>query len=244
VLASQAKSEFLANMSHELRTPLNAIIGFSEMLDGGYFGKLTPKQKERIYDIHLCGNHLLQLINDILEFSKCEAGKMELAEEDMDLASTAQECVRMIVPRARNKNITVETLMPDDLPMLNGDRRKIRQMLLNLLSNSIKFTEEGGRIEVRARVNEMNMLEIKVEDTGIGMNEQDIAVAMSVFGQAHRLSHPEGTGLGLPLCQMFAELHGGTLSLQSKVGVGTTVTILLPQSRLRRRDKVANLASA
>lgn len=237
VLASQAKSDFLANMSHELRTPLNAIIGFSEMLDAGYFGKLTPKQKERIHDINLCGNHLLQLINDILEFSKCEAGKVELVEEEMDIGHLMHECARMMAPRVRNKNVEIAVELGDPLATLHGDKRKVRQLLLNLLSNATKFTEEGGRITLSATSSPERGMVMSVEDTGIGMNEADIPVALSVFGQVHRASHPEGTGLGLPLCRMFAELHGGVLELKSKAGIGTTVTVTFPATRLRAPAK-------
>ena len=231
ILASQAKSEFLANMSHELRTPLNAIIGFSEMINAGYFGELNEKQKERIHDINLCGSHLLQLISDILEFSKGEAGKLELNEEELDIAETMDECVRIINERAKSKHIQLSIDTPDNLPFVHGDKRKLRQILLNLLSNSIKFTPEHGSIELSASLDRGQMY-IAVSDTGIGIPEDDIQKALSVFGQVHRNQSHEGTGLGLPLCKMFTELHGGKLLLNSKVGEGTTVTIILPSERM------------
>jgi signal transduction histidine kinase len=235
ILASQAKSEFLANMSHELRTPLNAIIGFSEMINAGYFGDLTDKQRERIHDIHLCGSHLLQLISDILEFSKGEAGKLELYEEEIDLLEGMDECKRIISEKAQSKRIALNVIGDNSLPMLFGDKRKVRQILLNLLSNAIKFTPEGGSVTLQARIERHGGIQMSVSDTGIGIPEEDIAKALSVFGQVHRSQSHEGTGLGLPLCKMFTELHGGRLTLTSKVGVGTTVTITFPAERVRAR---------
>ncbi len=231
ILASQAKSEFLANMSHELRTPLNAIIGFSEMINSGYFGPLTEKQRERINDINLCGTHLLQLINDILEFSKGDAGKLELVEEKVDMAEIIHECSRIMSGKIRSKQISLITDITPGLPAIWGDKRKIRQVLLNLLSNSVKFTPEKGAIRVIARMDQQNGMQLMVSDSGIGISEEDIPKALSVFGQVHRSQSHEGTGLGLPLCKMYAELHGGKLTLTSKVGEGTTVRISLPPQR-------------
>lgn len=232
VLASQAKSEFLANMSHELRTPLNAIIGFSEMITSGYFGALNAKQKERIHDIHLCGNHLLQLITDILEFSKGEAGKLELQEEQMDVAMIIRESMRMMQERSRAKGIMLEIKAGEGLPPVWADRRKIRQILLNLISNAVKFTPEKGKITIGASRDYHGNVLLTVTDTGVGIAEEDIPKALSVFGQVHRTHSHEGTGLGLPLCRMFAELHGGELDLESEIGKGTTVTVMLPASRI------------
>ncbi len=233
ILASQAKSEFLANMSHELRTPLNAIIGFSEMLSAGYFGAVNDKQRERVQDINLCGTHLLQLISDILEFSKGEAGKLELNEEEIDVRRTIDECVRIVAERGKAKQITVATDLAEPLQNLMADKRKVRQILLNLLSNAIKFTPTGGRITVSAKLDHHNQMLLSVADTGVGIAEQDIPTALAVFGQVHRSQSHEGTGLGLPLCKMFAELHGGKLQLSSVVGEGTTVRVVFPESRLR-----------
>ncbi len=233
ILASQAKSDFLANMSHELRTPLNAIIGFSEMINAGYFGTLNDKQSERIHDINLCGNHLLQLITDILEFSKGEAGKLELYEEAFELPEILDECVRMIQEKARSKHITILQNIPSNLPIINADKRKIRQIVLNLLSNSIKFTPDSGQVTLGVKKNtRTGELELSVRDNGIGIPENEIQKALSVFGQVHRSQSHEGTGLGLPLCKMFAELHGGKLTLTSKVGEGTTVTVTIPPERV------------
>lgn len=232
ILASQAKSEFLANMSHELRTPLNAIIGFSEMLNAGYFGGLNEKQKERVGDINLCGTHLLQLISDILEFSKGDAGKLELREEEVDVVDSLRECIRMLSEKARSKAIALESDMSPHLPHLIADKRKIRQIMINLLSNAIKFTPANGHIKISVRMDHHQQMQLLVEDSGIGIAEEDIPVALSVFGQVHRAHSHEGTGLGLPLCKMFAELHGGKLLLTSTVGVGTQVRIIFPASRV------------
>jgi len=231
ILASQAKSEFLANMSHELRTPLNAIIGFSEMINSGYFGPLTAKQKERIHDIHLCGSHLLQLITDILEFSKGDAGKLDLSEEEVDLNDLVGESVRIMSGKIRTKSIQLVTSIDPGFAGMTGDKRKIRQILINLLSNAVKFTPENGTITIGVRLDQQHNLNLMVSDTGIGIAEADIPKALSVFGQVHRSRSHEGTGLGLPLCKMYAELHGGKLLLTSKLGEGTTVRIIFPHHR-------------
>jgi signal transduction histidine kinase len=220
-------------MSHELRTPLNAVIGFSEMLGAGYFGPLNDKQKERVQDINLCGTHLLQLISDILEFSKGEAGKLELQEEELDLKRAIEECARIVADRAKTKHITLHIDTEDGLPLLFADKRKVRQILLNLLSNAIKFTPAHGTVTVSARTDHHRQMHLLVTDTGIGIAEEDIPTALAVFGQVHRSQSHEGTGLGLPLCKMFAELHGGKLQLTSNVGEGTTVRIIFPETRVR-----------
>lgn len=232
ILASQAKSEFLANMSHELRTPLNAIIGFSEMINSGYFGPLNAKQKERIHDINLCGSHLLQLITDILEFSKGDAGKLELVEEKVDITDIISEGVRIMNGKIKTKNIHLVMALEPDLPHIWGDKRKIRQILINLLANAVKFTPEDGAITLTARMDQQHNLSFTVADTGIGIAEADIPKALSVFGQVHRNKSHEGTGLGLPLCKMYAELHGGKLQLTSKVGEGTSVKVTFPHQRV------------
>lgn len=231
ILASQAKSDFLANMSHELRTPLNAIIGFSEMMNSGYFGPLNAKQKERMQDINLCGTHLLQLINDILEFSKGDAGKLDIIEEHMIVADILDEVVRMTNDKIRLKDIRLVKDIDDELPELYADKRKIKQIMINLLTNAVKFTPQHGTIRLSAHLDQTGALHLVVSDTGIGIAEGDIPKALSVFGQVHRHRSHEGTGLGLPLCRMFTELHGGTLQLTSTVGEGTTVRVILPASR-------------
>jgi signal transduction histidine kinase len=233
ILASQAKSEFLANMSHELRTPLNAVIGFSEMLGAGYFGAMNEKQKERVQDINLCGTHLLQLISDILEFSKGEAGKLELYEEEIDIARAITEANRIVAERAKAKHLDLVIEVAEHLPLLLADKRKIRQILLNLLSNAIKFTPQHGRVTISAKLDQYRQLHLVVSDTGIGIPEADIQKALAVFGQVHRSQSHEGTGLGLPLCKMFAELHGGKLQLTSEVGHGTSVRVIFPSERVK-----------
>jgi signal transduction histidine kinase len=236
VLSSQAKSEFLANMSHELRTPLNAIIGFSEMLNSGYFGPLNPRQKERINDINLCGSHLLQLITDILEFSKGEAGKLDLNDEKLNLTELVNETLRMINEKIRGKNQHLSVEIERNLPRIWADKRKIRQILLNLLSNAIKFTPEEGTIKIVLRLDSAKNMVLIVSDTGIGIPEEQITTALSVFGQVHREHSHEGTGLGLPLCKMFTELHGGKLAIGSTLGEGTTIRITLPRQRIIFND--------
>ncbi len=200
ILASQAKSEFLANMSHELRTPLNAIIGFSEMINSGYFGPLNPKQKERVHDINLCGTHLLQLINDILEFSKGDAGKLELVEERVDLRDIVGECLRMMQGKLATRRIELISSIEPGLPPLWGDKRKIRQILLNLLTNSVKFTAEGGSIRIVCMQDAQRAVSLIVSDTGIGIPEADIpqprrhrpgsAFMQDVRGTARRQADP------------------------------------------------------
>lgn len=231
ILASQAKSEFLANMSHELRTPLNAIIGFSEMINSGYFGELNTKQHERIHDINLCGTHLLQLINDILEFSKGDAGKLDLQEEEVDVSEIIDECTRILESKIKSSQVEVIAYGEPDMKPLWADKRKLRQVLLNLMSNSLKFTPDNGHIRVNASIDNHQCIHILVADTGIGIPEDQIPRALSVFGQVHRSQSHEGTGLGLPLCKMYTELHGGKLILSSKVGEGTTVRLVFPAER-------------
>ena len=238
IVASQAKSEFLANMSHELRTPLNAIIGFSEMLDSGYFGVLNSKQKERVHDIHMCGTHLLELINDILEFSKGEAGKLELKEDKINLHALVGECVRFFTERARQQKVDLVDTVPRELPRVLADQRKLKQVIINLVSNAIKFSQEGGKVEIAARLSEDGRITITVSDRGIGMAPEDIPKALSVFGQVHKAEGYEGTGLGLPLCKVFVEMHGGKLRIESLKGVGTRVSVILPETRVLKIDEV------
>lgn len=232
ILASQTKSEFLANMSHELRTPLNAIIGFSEMLTAGYFGPLNNKQKDRMGDITLCGNHLLQLINDILEFSKGEAGRLEIIEEKVNIFDTISEAARIMNEKVKSKQIHFSIDVPDPFPRLFADKRKLKQVLINLISNSVKFTPPHGSVMVKAFSDHHGNMVIEVTDTGIGIAEEDIQTALDVFGQVHRSQSHEGTGLGLPLCRMFTELHNGKLTLISALGEGTTVRLQFPETRV------------
>jgi signal transduction histidine kinase len=226
--ASRHKSEFLANMSHELRTPLNAIIGFSEVLAERMFGELNQKQDEYLRDIHASGHHLLSLINDILDLSKIEAGRMELEPVAFNLPTAIDNALTFVRERAGRRSIALHQAVDERLGQMRGDERKIKQVLLNLLSNALKFTPEGGRIDVRAALAD-GMAEISVADTGIGIAPEDHDAVFEEFrqvGQADRRA--EGTGLGLALCRKFVELHGGRIRVTSQVGQGSTFTFTLP----------------
>jgi GAF domain-containing protein/anti-sigma regulatory factor (Ser/Thr protein kinase) len=227
--ASRHKSEFLANMSHELRTPLNAIIGFSEVLNERMFGELNDKQDEYLKDIHASGQHLLSLINDILDLSKVEAGRMELELTDFDLPATLDNAVTLIRERASRKGVTVGIAVEEQIGTIRGDERKIRQVLLNLLSNAIKFTPDGGRIEVGAALGD-GAVEVSVSDTGVGIAPEDQEAVFEEFRQVGAsAAKQEGTGLGLALCRKFIELHRGTIRVTSAIGAGSTFTFRLPQ---------------
>ena len=232
--ANSAKSEFLANMSHELRTPLNAINGFSEMMVGEMFGALgDPRYKEYSADILASGQHLLALINDILDMSKIEAGKMNLHLETVDVAEMAAEAVRLMRNRAESAGLLIKVIAPDDLPTLEADYRGLKQILLNLLSNAIKFTPQGGRITVRAALVEGGAgprVRIGVTDTGIGIAPEDLGRLARPFEQieTQHSKTQQGTGLGLALTKALVELHEGVLDIASEMGVGTTVSFTLP----------------
>jgi signal transduction histidine kinase len=226
---SQHKSEFLANMSHELRTPLNAVIGFSEVLEQKMFGELNEKQLEYVQDIHTSGRHLLLLINDILDLSKIEAGKLELDRSHFDLANTIESTLTLVRERALRHGLTIRLSLDERLGKVDADERKVRQILLNLLSNAVKFTPDGGQIEITGAVLD-GAAQIAVRDTGIGIAPEDRAVIFEEFQQA-RGNHEgkrEGTGLGLTLARKFVELHGGRIWVDSAVGKGSTFTFTLP----------------
>jgi PAS domain S-box-containing protein len=232
--ANRAKSDFLAMMSHELRTPLNAIIGFSEIVMGEVFGPVgNEKYHGYLGDIQRSGNHLLELINDILDLSKAEAGLMEINEEGMDVAQVIATTVGMVRLRAEEADVRVVTEVPEGLPEVIADERKIRQSLLNLVSNAVKFTPQGGQVTVKALM-EGDCLQIRIEDTGIGIAAADIPKALSPFGQIDSaLSRRHtGTGLGLPLTKRLVEAHGARLEIQSEIGVGTVAIIEFPPERL------------
>jgi two-component system, NtrC family, sensor kinase len=227
-IASQHKSEFLANMSHELRTPLNAIIGFSEVLGERMFGELNEKQEEYLKDIHASGQHLLSLINDILDLSKIEAGRMELEPTDFNLPTTLDNALTLVRERAGRRGIALGLTVDERLELIRADERKVRQVMLNLLSNAIKFTPEGGRIEVRA-VPVDRMVEISVSDTGAGIAPEDQEAIFEEFRQVGTAAKKvEGTGLGLALSRKFVELHGGRIWVKSEVGAGSTFTFTIP----------------
>ena len=230
-VASRHKSEFLANMSHELRTPLNAIIGFSEVLNERMFGELNDKQEEYLKDIHASGQHLLSLINDILDLSKIEAGRMELELTDFDLPAAVDNAVTLVRERASRKGVAVRIAIGDQVGSMRGDERKIRQVLLNLLSNAIKFTPEGGRIEVGAALDN-GAVEVSVSDTGVGIAPENLEAVFEEFRQVGAsAAKQEGTGLGLALSRKFIELHGGTIRVTSEVGAGSTFTFRLPAKK-------------
>ncbi len=230
-VASQHKSEFLANMSHELRTPLNAIIGFSEVLTERMFGELNEKQDEYLKDIYASGQHLLSLINDILDLSKIEAGRMELEVTDFHLPAALDNALTLVRERAARRGIALQTNVDERLGEIQADERKIRQVVLNLLSNAIKFTPEGGRIEVGA-VPRDGSVEVSVSDTGIGIAPEDQEAVFEEFRQVGTAEKKaEGTGLGLTLCRKFVELHGGKIGVTSEVGGGSTFTFTIPVRR-------------
>jgi len=227
--ADRAKSSFLATMSHELRTPLNAVIGFSQIIEQGMFGPQPARYREYATLIRRSGEHLLTIINDILDIAKLQSGKTELRLESSALAPIIDEAVRLVAPRAETAGLTLVQDIAPGLPAVRVDLTRIRQVLLNLLSNAIKFTPAGGTVTVTARAWE-GAVEIAVSDTGIGMSEADIPKALEPFGQisnAMTRAH-EGTGLGLPLSKSLVELHGGQFSIVSTPGAGTTVTVTLP----------------
>jgi two-component system, NtrC family, sensor kinase len=230
-VASQHKSEFLANMSHELRTPLNAIIGFSEVLSERMFGELNEKQEEYLRDIYASGQHLLSLINDILDLSKIEAGRMELELSDFDLPMTIDNALMLVRERATRRGIELRRAVDEGLGQIQADERKLRQVLLNLLSNAIKFTPEGGRIDVQARPVDRS-IEVSVTDTGVGIAPEDQEAVFEEFRQVGTADKKvEGTGLGLTLCRKFVELHGGKIWVKSQVGAGSTFTFTIPVRR-------------
>jgi len=233
--ANHAKSAFLANMSHELRTPLNAIIGFSEIMEQGLFGPLgNPQYSEYAEDIRRSASHLLSIISDILDLSKIEAGRMELHEEMFDLAYVVNSCRTIVKESAAAAGLALRTLLPDGLPPLYADKRSVRQILLNLLSNAIKFTPNGGGVTVEAKLEPSGAMALIVRDTGIGMSVDDIEIVLQPFGQvesAHTRSH-DGTGLGLPITKSLAEMHGGSMTVESEVGKGSAVTVRFPAARI------------
>lgn len=238
--ADRAKSRFFASMSHELRTPLNAILGFSAMLKE----PPRPLDADRIRDyaasIFASGDHLLALINDVLDMSKIEASRLALNEETLDLGEVVGSCVHSMKQQAEKARIRLDVTIPDALPCVCADIRRLRQILLNLLANAVKFTPEGGRVDVGVRVDH-DRIAVTVADTGIGMSAEQISIAFECFGQIDsKLSRRHaGTGLGLPITKQLVELHGGALEVASEPGVGTTVTVVLPAERIRYERNAA-----
>ena len=234
-LANRIKSEFLASMSHEIRTPLNAIMGFSEVMEKQIFGPVgEPRYQEYAADIHASGSHLLALIGDILDLSKLEAGQMELKEGKVNIAEVIESSLSLLKRRAETGEIKLAVRIAEKLPALRGDERRIRQILLNLLSNASKFTPDGGQVSISASVSSIKELRIQVEDTGVGIKQEDIVTVLTPFGQVLDSTVPDdtGTGLGLPLAKSLVERHGGRLDLESQLGKGTRVTVRFPPMRL------------
>jgi len=233
--ANHSKSEFLANMSHELRTPLNAIIGFAEIIKDQMFGNAgQPQYVDYAKDIYDSGQLLLSLINDILDMSKIEAGKRQLQETTLNIETIAHAVSRLVSGRAKEGKVHLNLHVPHNLPGLRGEEKAMKQILTNLLTNAVKFTNEGGSVTLSAILDEQGRMMINVVDSGIGIAPKDIATAMAPFGQIESaLSRKhQGTGLGLPLTKALVELHNGTFELKSELGVGTTVSLIFPASRI------------
>ncbi len=233
--ANRAKSQFLANMSHELRTPLNAVIGFSEIIRDQSLGpSAVANYRDYANDIHIAGEHLLRIINDVLDVSKIEAGKLELHESETDIAAIAQSGVKLMNQSAFESGITLALDLPADLPMVMADELRIKQVLLNLLSNAVKFSQRGGTVTVGAELRADHSLAVWVADTGIGMSETEVTTAMKPFRQVvNSLSRAHnGIGIGLSLVDGIVSLHGGRLELNSAPLMGTTVTVIFPRERV------------
>jgi two-component system cell cycle sensor histidine kinase PleC len=233
--ANIAKSRFLAQMSHELRTPLNAILGFSEVMKGEIFGAhAVPAYKDYAADIHNSGVHLLNLINEILDLSRIEAGRYELNEEAVSLARVVEDCHHLLKLRATNRGITIHELFEPDMPRLWADERAVRQICLNLLSNGIKFTPQGGEIWLKVGWTASGGQYMSVKDTGPGIPDEEIPVVLASFGQGSNSikSAEQGAGLGLPIAKNLIDLHGGTFSLKSKLRIGTEVIVTFPPERV------------
>jgi two-component system cell cycle sensor histidine kinase PleC len=233
--ANIAKSQFLAQMSHELRTPLNAILGFSEVMKTEIFGAhAVPAYKDYSNDIHTSGQHLLGLINEILDLSRIEAGRYELNEEPVSLAIVVEDCHHLLAMRAQNRGITIHDLFEPDLPRIWADERALRQICLNLLSNAIKFTPSGGEIWLKVGWTAAGGQYMSVKDTGPGIPEEEIPIVLSSFGQGSNAikSAEQGAGLGLPIAQSLVDMHGGTFTLKSKLRIGTELIATFPPERV------------
>jgi signal transduction histidine kinase len=233
--ATRAKSEFLAHMSHELRTPLNAVIGFSEAIKLAMFGPLDSRYSEYGGHILASGKHLLQLVNDVLDLSKLEAGRFELQESELNIETVVRSATRLVTRQAEKTGVRIYVNVAPGIPFILGDSRRLQQAILNLISNAIKFTRRNGEVRISVFENDCG-LAIKVADTGIGIPADQIATAMQPFRQVKRLGSEvtNGTGLGLPIARDLVALHGGTLTLASRVNAGTIATIQLPAGRLLR----------
>lgn len=234
--ASRAKSNFLASMSHELRTPLNAVLGFADIMRQGLFGPVGhPRYVDYVDGIVKSGQHLLSLINDVLDMSRVEAGKLELNEDELDLRGSIEEALDLVSVTAEGKGVSLVRAIPAILPRLQADPRLLRQMMLNLLSNAIKFTSEGGSVEVAAAMLTDGGLAIRVRDTGVGMTDHQLKRVFEPFsqGDSQRAREAGGSGLGLPITRRLIELHDGQIHLSSRRSAGTTATLIFPASRVQ-----------
>jgi signal transduction histidine kinase len=232
--SNRAKSEFLANMSHELRTPLNAIMGFAQILRDRWTAPEFGKISEYSGDILMSAQHLYKLISEILDYSKIDSGTVQLVENPIEVPALIRHCVNMIAERAQRSGLTLKVSVADKLPALQGDERRLTQVLLNLATNAVKFTPSGGTVTISADMGAGEELVLSVADTGIGISDKDIERVFEPFVQVNRSSHPqqEGAGLGLSICKNLIELHQGRIEVSSRQGHGTTVRVVLPDSRL------------
>ncbi|MCW8914528.1 MAG: ATP-binding protein [Magnetovibrio sp.] len=235
IAANQAKTQFLANMSHELRTPLNAIIGFSEMIKSEIFGSVgSDRNKEYVHDIQMSGEHLLSVINDMLDVAQIEAGALDYIESEVDLAQVIEECIHLETARAVQGDLTIRSNIPEGIPSVRADVTRVKQILLNLLSNAIKFTPAGGTVLVQSEVRPDGEINVSVKDTGIGIKEDDISKVFEPFVQVENIftrTH-HGSGIGLSISKRLSALHGGELNIESELGVGTKATVTFPKERI------------
>jgi len=237
--ANHSKTAFLANMSHELRTPLNAIIGFSEIMTTGALGVIENETHVGyVNDIHQAGTHLLEVINEILDVARIESGEIDLHEESIDLREVCEACERMVRTRAAQNKITIEIIIPSEFPLLYADHTRVKQTILNLLINAVKFNQLAGTVTISAKTDEKNRIIITVSDTGIGIEPNALATIFEPFTQVHDVfTRPhEGSGLGLSLVKLMTEKHGGSVEIESQAGKGTTITISYPPARTKRLD--------
>ena len=244
-MSNRAKSEFLAHMSHELRTPLNGIIGFSQIMDSESFGPLgSDKYREYATDITKAGNHLLAVLNDILDLSRIEAGATSLEEEDFDLVEAVDTCLRLVGDSGKDKHVSITSELPEDLPVVRGDERRIKQLFINLLTNAVKFSKESGNVVISGAL-DANGLTISVRDDGIGIPEDYFAIIREPFGrvEGNMTRSFEGVGLGLPIAETIMNLHGGSLTIDSTEGEGTEVQIHFPADRILAEDTQSSAAA-